>query len=53
MLFYGKLMKGELIFLILTEISSYPCEVFYFTDLIIFSISLVDDIYILYLQMGQ
>jgi hypothetical protein len=35
-------MKGELIFKILTEISSCPFEFFGFKDLIMFSISLVE-----------
>jgi hypothetical protein len=35
-------MKGELIFKILTEISSYPWEFFGFKDLMMFSTSLVD-----------
>jgi hypothetical protein len=35
-------MKGELIFKILTEISSYPREFFGFKVLIMFSVSLVE-----------
>ena len=38
----GELIKGALHLRILTEISSYPCTFFVFSDFIIFSISLVD-----------
>jgi hypothetical protein len=45
-------MKGELIFKILAEISSYPCEFFGFKDLIMFSISLVEVWLSLILEKG-
>jgi hypothetical protein len=39
----GELIAGALVFKILTEISSYPLEFLGFNDLIMFSISLVDE----------
>ena len=35
-------MIGAMTFSVFVKISSYPCEFFYFKELIIFSVSLVD-----------